>query len=225
MTESENFILRWARLKHAADTGHEPDPPEPDPPEPGSLGAAEAVAAGTDAAPDGPFDPESLPPIDAITVDTDIRAFLRYGVPAELTRAALRRVWTSDPAIRDFIGIAENQWDFNDPDAIPGFGPLPATGNVADLLAQIFGKPEQNPAALSQTPGSAEPPLPAATDDGADDPGQGEQQAVDGAEPTDHIGSSPDDRGEKGSVSGSNRLGERDDLPGSCRSHGGALPR
>ena len=180
--------------------------------------------AGTDAAPDGPFDPESLPSIDAITVDTDIRAFLRYGVPAELARAALRRVWTSDPAIRDFIGIAENQWDFNDPDAIPGFGPLPVTGNMADLVAQVFGTPEQDLAAQSRTPGSAKPSL-AAADNDPDDLGQGGQQAADASKPTDDIGSSPDEGSEKGSVSGSNRVGERDDRPGGRRSHGGALPR
>jgi hypothetical protein len=224
MTESENFILRWARLKHAADPGHQPDAPEPDPPEPRSLGAAEAVAGGTDPAADEPFDPKSLPSIDAITVDTDIRAFLRYGVPAELTRAALRQAWASDPAIRDFIGIAENQWDFNDPDAIPGFGPLPATGNIADLVAQVFSTPEQDPAALSRTPGSAKPSL-EATDNDPDDLGQGGGHVAEGSKPTDDIGSSPDDGSKEGSASDSNRLGERDDHPGGRRSHGGALPR
>jgi hypothetical protein len=224
MTEPENFILRWARLKHATDPGHEPDPPEPDPPELGSPGAAEAVAAGAEAVADEPFDPESLPSIDAITVNTDIRAFLRHGVPAELTRAALRQAWASDPAIRDFIGIAENQWNFNDPDAIPGFGPLPATGKVADLLAQVFGTPEQDPAAPSRTPGSAKPPL-AVADNDPDDLGLGGQQAADASKPTDDIGSSPDDGSEKGSASGPNRVGERDDRPGGRRSHGGALPR
>jgi hypothetical protein len=71
-----------------------------------------------------PLEASSLPPIESITADTDVTAFLEAGVPAELTRAALRRAWTIDHSIRDFIGIAENQWDFNDPDGIPGFGPL-----------------------------------------------------------------------------------------------------
>jgi hypothetical protein len=62
---------------------------------------------------------------------------LRKGVPADLTRAALRRAWASDPAIRDFIGIAENQWDFNDPNGIPGFGPLAPMESGVDVLAQI----------------------------------------------------------------------------------------
>ena len=67
------------------------------------------------------FDPATLPPIESITATSDIRAFLAPGVPEELTRAALRRVWVTDPMIRDFVGIAENQWDFTKPDSVPGF--------------------------------------------------------------------------------------------------------
>ena len=94
------------------------------------------------------FDPTSLPPIESITAGSDIRAFLQAGVPAELTKAALRRVWTTDPAIRDFIGIAENQWDFTDPTAMPGFGPLEATDDVRELVAQAMGKLRQLSRAL-----------------------------------------------------------------------------
>jgi hypothetical protein len=94
---------------------------------------------------DAPFDPASLPSIESIVADTDIVAFLRAGVPAELTRAALRRAWASDPAIREFIGIAENQWDFNDPNAIPGFGPLIPTESGVDVLAQISSRLERQP--------------------------------------------------------------------------------
>jgi hypothetical protein len=86
-----------------------------------------------------PFDPASLPPIESITAESDIRGFLQAGVPAELTKAALRRVWTSDPAIRDFIGLAENQWDFTDPTTIPGFGPLEPTDSAAQLVKQAMG--------------------------------------------------------------------------------------
>jgi hypothetical protein len=42
----------------------------------------------------------------------------------------------SDPVIRDFIGIAENQWDFTNPTTIPGFGPLHETGDKLSLIAQ-----------------------------------------------------------------------------------------
>jgi hypothetical protein len=45
-----------------------------------------------------------------------------------LTRAALRRAWSADQAIRDFIGLSENSWDFNAPEGVPGFGSLATDG-------------------------------------------------------------------------------------------------
>jgi len=123
MSEQENPLSRWARLKQAVKAQEDIEAASLD---------SEAMAA-----PEAPFDPASLPSIESIVGDTDIVAFLRKGVPADLTRAALRKAWASDPAIRDFIGIAENQWDFNDPNAIPGFGPLAPTESGVDVLAQI----------------------------------------------------------------------------------------
>jgi hypothetical protein len=35
----------------------------------------------------------------------------------------LREIWR-DPAIRDFVGLSENSWDFTAPETIPGFGPI-----------------------------------------------------------------------------------------------------
>lgn len=146
MSDAENFVVRWSRLKR--DTAKEKmkaDAGQPDP----KLGDADAIVGeqGAQGAPpaaggpaQAPFDPATLPPIESITAVSDIRAFLQSGVPAELTKAALRRVWTTDPAIRDFIGIAENQWDFTDPTAMPGFGPLEATDDVRKLVAQAMGK-------------------------------------------------------------------------------------
>ena len=60
-------------------------------------------------------DLEQLPPIDSIGPDSDVRVFLAPNVPDDLARAALRRAWTADPAIRSFVGIAENQWNDNAP--------------------------------------------------------------------------------------------------------------
>ena len=122
MSDQENPLSRWARLKQAAKTEE--------------IDAVSADSEAT-AVPEEAFDPASLPSIESIVGDTDILAFLRKGVPAALTQAALRKAWTSDPAIRDFIGIAENQWDFNDPNGIPGFGPLAPTESGVDVLAQI----------------------------------------------------------------------------------------
>lgn len=80
---------------------------------------------------------ETLPAIAAITATTDIRAFLKPGVPDMLKHAALRRAWATDLAIRDFVGIAENQWDFNKPQDIPGFGLLDPSENIQRLVPTI----------------------------------------------------------------------------------------
>jgi hypothetical protein len=45
-----------------------------------------------------------------------------------------------DPAIRDFKGPQENDWNFNDPNGIPGFGELgpelDAKGKVVEILGE-----------------------------------------------------------------------------------------
>jgi Protein of unknown function (DUF3306) len=75
------------------------------------------------AATQSPFDTASLPPIPTISAGSDIRPFLSAGVPADLTRAALRRAWSVDATIRDFIGLSENSWDFNAGDGASAFHP------------------------------------------------------------------------------------------------------
>lgn len=120
----EGFLARWSRRKRAAGAGtpgateaRGPAPPAA-PPAPPAAGSPAAAAPAT---PD--FDPASLPPIDSLTAESDFAAFLREGVPAALQRAALRRAWSLDPAIRDFIGPADYAWDYNAPNGVPGFAP------------------------------------------------------------------------------------------------------
>ncbi|BAL06840.1 MULTISPECIES: DUF3306 domain-containing protein [Bradyrhizobium] len=114
----EEFLARWSRRKREGRANAAP----PESAEPGD--ASSTSPSPTANAGESEFDPSSLPSLDSITAATDITAFLRKGVPQELTHAALRRAWSADPAIRDFVGLAENAWDFNDPTAMPGFGPL-----------------------------------------------------------------------------------------------------
>src|SRR5262249_2990157 len=123
------------------------------------------------------FDPATLPPIDSIVAGSDIRAFLQKGVPAELTKAALRRGWTTDPAIRDFIGIAEHQWDCTDPTSMPGFGPLEATGDLPQLVAQAMGKLQEAAAPSSLR---EEGTVAAASSGTAPDPAVPAQEIADG---------------------------------------------
>ena len=86
---------------------------------------------------ESPFNATNLAPIESIGAGSDIRPFLTSGVPADLTRAALRRAWSTDPAIRDFIGLSENSWDFDGPEGVPGFGPLTTEGPGRLLARQM----------------------------------------------------------------------------------------
>ena len=162
MSEPESFVSRWSRLKRESQSRgkHKTELRETAAP----LGAATTAPANVDepdetrtpAAPT--FDPTTLPSIDSITAGTDIRIFLQSGVPAELTEAALRRAWVSDPTIRDFIGIAENQWDFTNPTTIPGFGPLQEVNDKLSLVAQAAGSLDKLSARLPDTHVSADKP-------------------------------------------------------------------
>ncbi|MGB8187901.1 MAG: DUF3306 domain-containing protein, partial [Pseudolabrys sp.] len=151
MNDPDNFLSRWSRRKReaGAQSGREASAP----PERNDRGEAVTPPCGDDKSPDTPgsvppassvpdFDVSSLPPIEAIGADTDISAFLQKGVPSALRHAALRRVWSADPAIRDFVGPNENFWDAAGPDGIPGFGALDPNLDVKRMVSELFGEIE-----------------------------------------------------------------------------------
>src|SRR6476646_6657057 len=130
----EEFLARWSRRKREAETVVDTPPTRP------SEAQNPEQSSVTEIPADAEVDLSSLPPIESITGATDITAFLRKGIPAELSRAALRRAWAADPAIRDFVGLAENAWDFTDPTAMAGFGPLEHTPEqIASLVERVVG--------------------------------------------------------------------------------------
>jgi hypothetical protein len=152
MSDDESFLARWSRRKRGAAAKIRGEP------KPGKVvgdPAREAPAASLPPDEAQPlFDPASLPPVESIGAGSDIRAFLAAGVPADVMRAALRRAWSSDPAIRDFIGLSENSWDFNASGGVPGFGAVKAE-DARRLLAQVMGDSETT-AAIAETPPPAE---------------------------------------------------------------------
>jgi hypothetical protein len=169
--DAKNFLERWSQRKQAAAHGHSegasPDARGTEPEAPADESTASAIPAPA-------FDPKTLPPIESITATSDIRAFLAPEVPEELKRAALRRAWASDPAIRDFIGLAENQWDFTQPDSVPGFGSLELTPELRRLVAQWLGdvseeQPPSGQARAQAAETSAELPSPMTSASPADD--------------------------------------------------------
>lgn len=125
MSEPENFLERWSRLKQHARLEE-------------SVGEkASTDPGGVEDSPTGdapPIDLASLPPVESIGPETDIRPFLQAGVPEELTGAALRSAWVADPSIRNFVEMADNQWDFNDASAMPGFGSLGSAEFARELV-------------------------------------------------------------------------------------------
>jgi hypothetical protein len=197
----EKFLARWSRRKRAA-AQHAP-PRAPTPGEETSQDAAKQLAKSAEAP--APNTAPTLTPVDAIDGGTDIREFLAEGVPTALTRAALRRAWASDPAIRDFAGLAENAWDFNAPDQVPGFGTM-SPEDVRRLLAHA----EQPGSAAAETPSRTPPAEEASPKEGAKDerapkpepPRDTNQSVVARSEPTEAAPSRP-----------------------SAPRHGGALPK
>src|SRR6185312_1024776 len=145
MSAPEDFLARWSRRKRDAtgEGGAVEQPVAGDTPAMGGDASKKRAAVSAQepgVPPESAFDLASLPPIDSIGAASDVTAFLREGVPVELARAALRRAWGADPAIRDFVGLAENAWDFNDPTAMPGFGPLDCSSEeLAALVERIVG--------------------------------------------------------------------------------------
>jgi hypothetical protein len=191
MSGSEDLLARWLRLKSESER---------------ASPAADASAAPA-------FDPASLPAIESIVADSDIRQFLQAQVPEELTRAALRSAWTADPAIRDFVGIAENQWDFNDHAAMAGFGPLDATSY---LVAQALGILNPSGQGTSETSALEQAVLPSGQQLPCIEPVEDLRQVAEtGVEVSPGL---PAPRCHSGAV-------EASPGPPGPRSHGGALPK
>ncbi len=173
-TPDKNFLERWARRKQQQ-SGPGSKTLDPDHREmvPADAAASPVAHSATADVRDSGSTPEPpLPSIDDLTVETDITGFLRKGVPEELKRLALRKMWSLDPAIRDFVEIAENQYDWNAVDGVPGFGALPPGTDIEALLAQATGAlppPPEDVAAIdaSDTPqpvAAASDVVPAETD-------------------------------------------------------------
>jgi len=169
---TEGFLSRWSRLKRETET------PEPPPRGETDLSSAPADADSphrTSSLPEEegltePVDPASLPPVESLGADSDYTRFLAPGVPEELKLLALRKAWSCDPAIAEFRGFAEYDWDCN----APGYGQLLPTDDVKALVDAVFGdRPEPPPAE------EIEEEAPAETAVAAADPAETDDETVD----------------------------------------------
>lgn len=108
----ESFLSRWSRLKRKEVEPPAPTPmsaPDPVPPavtEPeGALAEAPDAVKHEDALKD-------LPPVESLTAESDFTPFLRAGVPEDLHRQALRKLWTSDPVFANDDGLKDYAGDY-----------------------------------------------------------------------------------------------------------------
>ncbi|MCC5983147.1 MAG: DUF3306 domain-containing protein [Rhodobacteraceae bacterium] len=232
----EGFLGRWSRRKRSEpeDTAAErPEPPAPT-----------DAPADPDPAPITPEELEALPKIEDLMPGSDIRGFLRPGVPRTLKNAALRRMWMLTPAIRDHADPAvDYAWDWNTPGGVPGDGLAPAPERAAEMLRALRAQPdraeraepEPAPATPPQRGAKATPPVPpAAADAGPAGPEgarpvaeSGPSAAGDGQAGGAAGAASPDDTGADTLTPEMAPAARRTPGPESapvCRRHGGARP-
>jgi uncharacterized protein DUF3306 len=236
MSDPEDFLSRWSRRKREASSQAEPvNPPAADEPAQDERASGKAARLNSPASAEIAFDLTSLPPIESIDAETDISGFLGPGVPSELTLAALRRAWISDPKIRNFVGLADYDWDFNAAGSMAGFGPLEIAAEVTKAAAGIAEADRTG----AETPDLLDPlsTTPKAQQIAGESGGEGDRPA--GVE-TDHEAKPSGDEGTDSSTSAPRheRMGGHEDIapqdraqkPDRSRSfikrrHGGALPK
>lgn len=226
----DNVFARWSRLKQAAryssTAGPQNDRLSPDEvAAPADTGEQLAPAI---VEPEAAEPAEPLPRVEDLTAQSDLSAFLRKGVPKMLKRAALRKMWSLDPAIRDHIGPSEYAWDFNSPGSMAGFGPLKASSEPGvDFLSSGGNPTDPAPAAMaSQAPEKAPATSAVLADEDVNAPADGSDSVT------------PDSSIEPAnphtpSADGAGNAIDRDEDAGAAESspidrqrrHGGAMPR
>ncbi len=156
--KGEPFLSRWARRKQDVARGRI-DEVAPESVVAGDEPEAAGAASTRDAEKEPELDLSTLPKAEELTAESDITAFLDKRVPAMLRNAALGRMWTLDPTIRDFIEVAENQWNWNIPGGAPFYEPIESVvesageivaqaGNMSSgSIAQALKGPSHAPAA------------------------------------------------------------------------------
>jgi hypothetical protein len=170
VTDPADFLSRWSRRKRKAakalpdsDAGQAQDDALKSEADKGADVPPQVTATDkkkpptrAETKPEEPvFDIAKLPSIESITAETDIRAFLSPGVPAALRQAALRQAWSADPKIRDFIEMAENQFDFNSGGEILGFDFSAPTGDIRRMVSDILGKDRETESETEAQPETA----------------------------------------------------------------------
>ncbi len=97
----ESFARRWSRRK-IEEREEITDPPDDE--------RTEVTLTPNPAPPEE--EPPDLPPVESLTAESDFTPFLRDKVPEALRKAALRKLWRSDPVLANLDGLNDYDEDF-----------------------------------------------------------------------------------------------------------------
>jgi len=173
-----SFLDRWSRRKQEerrAEVEEAVEKPLETPVEVPLTGPPEVSAEPDGDAPLTEAELAALPRIEDLTAQSDLRPFLRRGVPGALKNAAMRKMWLLTPAIRDHKDCAvDYAWDWNTPGGVPGNGGRLDAASVQKMLKGLTGPaPDAEPdAEPDAAPDAATPsgPAPDPASDPAPDP-------------------------------------------------------
>ena len=153
----QGFVARWSRRKRGEESPEDaPAPVEAESREPAAEPSEDEIVA-------------QLPDIDSMDESADFTVFLKKGVPEELRKRALRRLWRLNPVFANLDGLNDYDEDFNTATTLleglktvyqVGKGmPGPSEQDEREMQSdgretseQIDEKSESEPQAIAQTP-------------------------------------------------------------------------
>jgi hypothetical protein len=204
MADEDNFFARWSRRKVQAKDGSAPAPEAP--PSPGAAmaraaGVAPLPASGAttpersvlaptvETAGEGPAAPQPLPlptlaDVAALTRDSDYTRFVVPGVDEGVKRAAMKKMFFSDPHFNIMDGLDVYIEDYNTPDPIPASMLRQMWQSKALGLFDDEAEDEAKSPEAARQNAAPEPPAAQAYPDGAAPP-QLSQSAIEPAVPLD----------------------------------------
>jgi hypothetical protein len=124
---SEDFgvkLSRWSQRKQAArrgvavedaadEAGHGEEPAAQEAPKANEIADARRDTAVADAASSPDEETPVLPPVDELTADSDYTVFMSEKVPEAIRRAALRKLWFSDPVFANLDRLNDYDDDYS----------------------------------------------------------------------------------------------------------------
>jgi len=103
----ESFLARWSRRKQEVETPASP-----------VKGAELKTEPQPEQKPEEGFDLSKLPSIESLGKDSDYSMFMHKAVPEDLRLKALRRMWSTDPALAVPELLDIHAWDYTGNDGI-----------------------------------------------------------------------------------------------------------